>query len=77
MTWRRSSRLSAASVAPQSQELVRECVREKFGQKDAIDKAAIARRLAGVWKDRSDLGNTGRFVRRLRKDSRRRRLGLG
>ena len=57
-------------------QLVRECVREKFGQKDAIDKTAMARRLAGLWKNRADLGDTGRLVRRLRKDSRRRRLRL-
>ena len=55
-------------------ELVRECVREKFGQAGAVDKAAIARRLAGMWKDRTDLGDTGRFVRTLRKGSRRRKL---
>ena len=48
-------------------QLVRECVREKFGQAGAVDKAAIARRLAGMWKDRTDLGDTDRFVRRLRK----------
>ncbi len=57
-------------------ELVRECVREKFGRNDAFDKLAIARRLTGTWKDRSDLGSTARLVRSLRKDTRRRRLKL-
>ena len=57
-------------------ELVRECVREKFGQTGVLDKAAMARRLAGIWKDRADLGDTRRFVRRLRKGTRRRRLRL-
>ena len=57
--------------------LVRECVREKFGQADAFDKAAMARRLAGIWKDRTDLGGTGGFVRRLRQGTGRRRLRRG
>ena len=57
-------------------ELVRECVREKFGQVGPLDKAAIARRLAGIWKDRTDLGDTGRLVRRLRQSTGRRRRRL-
>ena len=57
--------------------LVRECVREKFGQTGALDKTAMARRLGGIWKHRTDLGDTGRLVRRLRKGTRRRRPRLG
>ena len=53
-------------------ELVRQCVREKFGHTGALDKAAIARRLSGIWKDRADLGDTGTLVRRLRKGTGRR-----
>ena len=58
-------------------ELVRECVREKFGGKEKIDKAELARQLGGVWKDRKDLGGTKRYVRRLRADTRRQRLKNG
>ena len=58
-------------------ELVRECVREKFGHKKAVDKAALARQIAGLWKHRRDLGKTVRLIRRLRTDSRRERLKLG
>jgi hypothetical protein len=58
-------------------ELVRECVREKFGGKEAIDHAALARQLGGVWKDRRDLGETRAYVRRLRTDTRRRRSKSG
>ena len=58
-------------------ELVRECVREKFGEKKAIDKAALARQIAGLWKNRKDLGETDRLIRRLRKDSRRERPKVG
>jgi len=58
-------------------ELVRECVREKFGRKKTLDKAALAREIAGLWKDRKDLGSTDRLIRRLRKGSRMERLKLG
>jgi hypothetical protein len=58
-------------------ELVRECIREKFGPKDQINKAEVVRRLGGIWKNRSDLGVTRKYVRRLRKDSRGRRLKIG
>jgi ribbon-helix-helix CopG family protein len=58
-------------------ELVRECLREKLGRQGALDKVAIARRLAGVWKDRTDLGSTASLVRKLRKDARRQRLRRG
>jgi len=58
-------------------ELVRTCVREKFGGKEAIDRGALARQLGGVWKDRGDLGETRAYVRRLRTDTRRRRSKNG
>jgi len=58
-------------------ELVRECIREKFGGKEKINKAELARQLGGVWKDRKDLGGTKQYVRRLRTDTRRQRLKNG
>ena len=58
-------------------ELVRECIREKFGEKLTLDKTALARRVAGIWKNRRDLGSTDKYVRRLRKDTRRARLKIG
>ena len=58
-------------------ELVRECVREKFGEKKSVNKAALARQIAGVWRYRRDLGKTDRLIRRLRKDSRAGRLKVG
>src|SRR5207245_10304528 len=66
-----------ATRATATQALAMATRRQLAPQKDALDRAAIARRLGGVWKDRTDLGNTRRFVRRLRKHSRRRRLRLG
>ncbi len=58
-------------------ELVRQCVREKFGREEAVDKVALAREIAGIWKRRKDLGGTDRLIRRLRKNSRAGRLKLG
>jgi hypothetical protein len=55
-------------------ELVRECIREKFGRKETIDKVELARQLAGLWKNRKDIHETDKYVRKLRPDSRRRRL---
>jgi hypothetical protein len=56
-------------------DLVRECVREKFARKERIDKPELARRLGGLWKGRKDIGGTVEFVRSLRSDTRRKRLG--
>jgi Ribbon-helix-helix protein, copG family len=58
-------------------ELVRECVREKFGQKKALDKIALAKQVAGLWKNRKDLGKTDRLIRRMRKGSRAERMKRG
>ncbi|MBI3014385.1 MAG: ribbon-helix-helix protein, CopG family [Candidatus Tectomicrobia bacterium] len=58
-------------------ELVRESVREKYLSGKDVDKVALARQLAGIWKERKDLGDIDQAVRRLRKDTRRKRLGIG
>jgi len=50
--------------------LVRECIREKFGSRQQIDKAALAREIGGVWKRRKDLVPTAQQVRTLRKGAR-------
>ena len=54
--------------------LVRDCVREKFGPRDTVDKAALASEIAGVWSTRTDLGPTARHVRNLRKGTRLKKL---
>ena len=64
------SRQKGTSVS----ELVRECIREKFGRKEEIDKIGLARQLGGIWSKRKDLGDTAKHVRRLRRDTRRARL---
>jgi hypothetical protein len=58
-------------------ELVRECVRDKFAERQPIDRASLVRQVAGVWKHRRDLGATETYVRTLRHDTRRRRLKIG
>jgi hypothetical protein len=54
--------------------LVRECIREKFGPRQQVDKAALAREVGGIWKKRTDLGGTARHVRKLRKGRRLKNL---
>ncbi len=58
-------------------ELVRVCIREKFGGKQKVDKVTLAKQLAGIWKNRRDLGGTEEHVRRLRRDTRTERLKIG
>ena len=57
-------------------ELVRECIRDKYAEKRNIDKVALIRQIAGVWRNRRDIADTDRYVRRLRMDTRRKRLGI-
>src|SRR5438876_10952535 len=49
-------------------ELVRECVREKFGSKEKLNKAELARQLGGLWTDRKDIGETHEYLHNLRAD---------
>lgn len=58
-------------------ELVRESVEEKYMTRKEIDKGSLARQLAGVWRHRQDLKNIDRTLRRLRKGTRLKRLGVG
>lgn len=67
------SRQQGTSVS----ELVRQCIREKFGRKENIDKVELARELGGIWTKRKDLGETAKYVRGLRRDTRRSRLKNG
>jgi Ribbon-helix-helix protein, copG family len=50
--------------------LVREAVAATYARQDTEDRQAIIRRLAGVWADREDLGDTEEFVRSLRRSVR-------
>src|SRR5689334_18598388 len=50
--------------------LVREAVAATYGRGTTDDRRAIIHRLAGVWADRRDLGDTSEFVRSLRRSTR-------
>jgi lambda repressor-like predicted transcriptional regulator len=55
-------------------ELVRTGLRERYMQGKDLDKAALARSVAGIWKNRDDFKDIDATVRKLRKSSRLRRL---
>jgi hypothetical protein len=56
-------------------ELVRTGLRERYRGQD-LDKAALARGLCGIWKNRKDLREVDTAVRKFRKGSRLKRLGI-
>jgi len=58
-------------------ELVRESVQETYMSKNDVDKAQLARQLSGIWRNRKDLKEIDHLIRRLRKGTRLKRLGLG
>lgn len=57
--------------------LVREAVAEKYGKKEKIDKLKLSGKVAGIWKDRKDMADVEKYLRKLRKDTRRKRFGIG
>lgn len=57
-------------------ELVRDAVRRAYGESGADQRLETLRRIAGLWKDRDDLGETDAYVRGLRRDTRRRRADM-
>ena len=63
------SRQSGTSVS----ELVRRAVREKYAGRHRSREQAM-QAFAGIWKDRAGLGNTEKYLRRLREGTRLKRL---
>lgn len=57
-------------------ELVREAITEKYVDKEGVDKLQLVKALADMWKARKDLREPEKWIRRLRKDTRRSRFGL-
>ena len=55
--------------------LVREAVAATYGRRSGDEGRTIIHRLAGVWADRDDLGDTEEFVRGLRRSTRAERWG--
>lgn len=58
-------------------QLVRESVQARYMSGKGVDKVALARRLSGIWRKRTDLKDIDRAVRRLRRGTRLKRMGLG
>ena len=56
-------------------DLVRKAAREQYMSLDGERRAAMEE-IVGLWKDRTDLPDTETYVRGLRKDTRRKRLGI-
>jgi hypothetical protein len=54
-------------------ELVRNAIREKYSQ-DRAGRVEAFESIIGLWKDRTDIGETEDYVRDLRRDSRLERL---
>jgi predicted DNA-binding protein len=56
--------------------LVREAIAEKYGRKEKVDRLYIAKNVSGVWKNRKDLSHVDRYLKNLRRDTRRKRFGI-
>ncbi|MGI0148652.1 MAG: CopG family transcriptional regulator, partial [Thermoplasmata archaeon] len=53
-------------------DLVREALVRTYGAGDAEREITTLRAIAGLWKDRRDIGDTEEYVKRLRRSTRRR-----
>jgi hypothetical protein len=54
-------------------ELVRDALALVYGSSESGERITTLRGIAGLWRDRTDLGDTDAYVRRLRRDTRRTR----
>ena len=50
--------------------------REKYLSGKDVDKVALARQLAGIWKDRKDIPSTEEYIREMRRNTRGERFGI-
>ena len=57
-------------------DLVRESLQERYMSGKVLDKAALAREISGIWKNRKAHQDIDVVVRELRKGKRKQRLGL-
>jgi hypothetical protein len=54
-------------------DVVREALVSVHGPTDAQERLSTLHGIAGLWRDRTDLGDTHAYVRRLRRDTRLKR----
>ena len=66
-------RVKAKQSSSTVSELVRRAVREKYLANTSERKEALLGAV-GLWKDRTDLPDTHKYVRRLREDNRLKRI---
>ena len=55
-------------------DLVREALAKAYGADREDERKSSLKAIEGLWKNRSDLPATGAYVRRLRRDTRSKRL---
>jgi len=54
-------------------DLVRQAIRDRYGSSPA-NRSKAMQALVGIWRDRNDLPDTGKYVRQLRKGKRLSRI---
>ncbi len=64
-------RLLARKQGRTVSDLAREALERVYGNPDEEERTLLA--ITGLWRGRKDLGSTNAYVRRLRRDTRRRR----
>jgi len=69
----RRLREAAARQGRTVSDLVRESVARAYGAPETETRASSLEAIAALWQDRSDLRETRGYVRRLRRDTRRKR----
>jgi hypothetical protein len=52
-------------------DLVRHALARVYGRGEPERRLRTLKAIEGIWRDRKDLGETGAYVRRLRRDTRR------
>lgn len=57
-------------------ELVRKAIRKVYIRKKPADADIILKKAAGIWKDRKDMLSADAYVRQMRRDTRRERVGI-
>jgi predicted transcriptional regulator len=55
-------------------DLVREALAKAYGEDREDERKSSLKAIEGLWKKRRDLPDTGAYVRRLRRDTRSKRL---
>lgn len=69
---RRVSKEKEVSIS----ELVRAAVKKVYALEKPVDADWILKEAAGIWKDRKDIQSAEKYVRQMRKSTRKERLGV-